>query len=155
MAPASTQLGSCEYARSTESPSGSNRSSTALVTPSTPQHPRDFAYDPGEELLRARALGDERRHAPEGRLLVRQSGHLLTRLRVRDRSRDQLGEAAESELGAGGELLISVGCRDQRAPQLTVDHDRSPERGVDPAVADEPRPPTRRALPAVNAPPPP
>ena len=69
------------------------------------EQPAGFLGDLGEHLLREVFLGDERRHPPQGGLLVGELLDLGARLGVGDRRCDQIGERGQSLLGAGGKRL--------------------------------------------------
>ena len=73
-------------------------------------------------------MRDERRHASERGLLVRDSAKLPARLRVRDRRCDHFGEGDQTCLGLGGQSVFAPGHEDHRAPQPTLDADRRADR---------------------------
>ena len=74
----------------------------------------DLRRDGIEDLGRRRVAGDQRRDAPQRRLLVREAGQTVAGCRVRDRGRDQFGEVNETELRPGRKRLLAIGPRDQR-----------------------------------------
>jgi hypothetical protein len=82
--------------------------------------------------LRADALRDEHRHSPQRRLLFGESCKGVARLRIGDRSCDELSELCEPELHVGRlRLDFSRGGEDdapESAPDLTGDAtaDRTP-----------------------------
>ena len=78
-------------------------------------------------------MRDERRHASEGGLLVRDSAKLPARLRVRECRCDQIGEGDQTRLGRGGQSVFAPGHEDHRAPQSTRDADRRADRRLPPA----------------------
>ena len=81
-----------------------------------PEEPADLVADRREELVGARAFGDECRHPAQGGLL---SGQILgarfggcelgAALGIRDRGRHELGELRDVLLGVGREAFARVG----------------------------------------------
>ena len=101
-----------------------------------PDHPRevgaeqrpDLLGDGVEELARRHAPRDERRDAPQRRLLVRQPPDLRACLGVRDRCRDELREACDPRIRIRRERLVLDRRRDHHSPQAFVDDDRGAHR---------------------------
>ena len=62
-------------------------------------------------------------------------GQLLTRIHVRERRGDQLGEAADPHLGPGRERVRQLAGHHDRAPEATGHIDRSSYHRVDPELA--------------------
>ena len=65
------------------------------------QQPPYLLGDGGEQLLRRRRLGDQRRHPPQRGLLVGDAAQFRTRFGVGDRGRGQFGESCQALLQAG------------------------------------------------------
>ena len=104
------------------------------------EEPCHLLGDRGEDLRRRRLVRDERRHAPQRGLLLREATRLGPRLGVRDRRRHQLGELGQPRLGVLWERLLPGRGGDRHAPHAAVDHDRDAHRGPDrelPRLLDE------------------
>ena len=100
------------------------------------EHAGDLARHRGEHVGRRRALGDERRHPAQRRLLVRQPAEVLARLGVGDRGRDQRREVCEAMLDAFGKPLVIHRRGRHHAPDLAVHEDRGAGTGADAGRAD-------------------
>jgi hypothetical protein len=92
--------------------------------------------DSGEEVVRARALRDQRRDPVQPRLLVGEPRERVARLRVGQSRRDQLREAGQLPLRPRRERAAER-CERDRTPQLTVDDDRARESRADPERAHD------------------
>src|SRR5262249_52955689 len=89
------------------------------------EHLLDLVTHYIEHPVRRRTLGDERSDAPQRRLLVGELREFFVRLAVRDRGGDQLGELRETVLHVLGKGFIRGSRRGNKAPDPTVDDDRS------------------------------
>jgi hypothetical protein len=84
-----------------------------------------------EERVRRHALRDQRGHAPQGGLLLRQAGHLGLRLTVGGRRREQLREVGQSRLGIGGQRLGVRRGDDHRSPRAPTHGEWGAHRRAD------------------------
>ena len=76
-------------------------------------------------------LGDQRRDAPQRRLLGSNALECLSRLGVRDCRRDEIGELAETRLRPFGDRLRIGRDRDDHAPQAAFDGHRCADRRLE------------------------
>jgi hypothetical protein len=90
----------------------------------------------GEEVVRARALRDQRRDPSQPRLLVGEPRERVARLRVGQSRRDQLREAGQLPLRPRRERAAER-CERDRTPQLAVDDDRARESRAYPKRAHD------------------
>jgi hypothetical protein len=74
-------------------------------------------------------MGDEHRHPPERGLLVRYLAKVGLRLGVRDRGRDQLGQARDAPFASGREPFRPWRRGDGDAPQAALESDRRADGG--------------------------
>ena len=89
-----------------------------------PEEQADLTRDRREHVGRRDAAGDQRRHAPQRGLLVREPGKLLPARAVRDRRGDQLRELGEPILDVVEQGLALRDTGTHHAPELAVDDDR-------------------------------
>ena len=104
------------------------------------QEPCHLLGDRCGDLRRRRLARDERRHAPQRGLLLREATRVGPRLGVRDRRRQQLRELGQPRLGVLWERLLTGRGGKRHAPHAAVDHDRDADRGPDrelPHLLDE------------------
>jgi hypothetical protein len=79
-----------------------------------------------DHLGRRRRLGNERRHPPQRRLLLREPGELLAALGIRDCGRDELSELRQALFCVGGQGLVAPRDGGQYTPEAALDGDRHP-----------------------------
>ena len=99
-----------------------------------PQQPPDLLSDRGEHFLRRRSARDKGRHPAQRRLFLGEPAQLGTRLRVRDRGRDQLGEPGQPRLSVRRQRLLAGKRHKHGAPQPPLDPDRHARRRAEPPV---------------------
>ena len=92
------------------------------------QNVRDLRGDDLEDRGRGSATRDQRCHAPQRRLLLREPRRLRPRLGVRDRRRDQLGELLDARRGFRGQRLGLPRQGNHGAPESAFDDDRRADR---------------------------
>ena len=89
-----------------------------------PEQCLDLSGERVEQRSRLDSIGDQRRHAPQRRLLLGELSEGLSRLCVRDCCGDQLGELADPLLDVGRQRLALARHRDHRPPEPRFDDDR-------------------------------
>ena len=127
--------------RPTRAVSGDERRRVVGVEPNQSRHvggeqPADLLGDRGEKLRRRCSARDERRHATKRGLLVGDRSHLLARLGVRDRGRDELGEVGEALLRTRGQRTAAREDGDL-TPRPPREHDRAGDPRLRVLGADE------------------
>ena len=96
------------------------------------EEPSDLLGDCGEDIGRAGATCDQRRHPPQCRLLVEEAANLIVRLTVPDRGRNELREVGHSVGGVRRQRRPGPRGTDREdAPDSAVDEDRRSGDGTD------------------------
>src|SRR5262249_40705466 len=101
------------------------------------EHPADLLADRREDLERPYSPCDQRRHAPQSRLLLGElagsrlgCGELSAALRIRDRRRQELREVREPVLRFGRPGKRDSRRDDHDAPEAPLYRDRCADRGA-------------------------